>query len=191
VIGGRRAAVLMALLFAATAACGVAVDGSARIVPEEEVPFDLLSRTTTTLAAGAEQGQDTSICLALNGSLLAVGRDRGAGLPLDTPTSLALAGPTEGEAELGLRSAVDELSVNDVTVEGDTAVVELAEDFLELPGGEQLLAVAQLTCTLTSQPGTTRVTFLLEGEPVEVPTQTGSIVARPVTRADYGDLIAN
>lgn len=186
----RRAAAALALALSATA-CGVPADGAARLAPEEEVPFDLLSGTTTSTPSGSSRGQDTTVCLALDGSLLAVFRGSGGPQALDTLLSLVTAGATEGESNLGLRSAVDDEVVSDVSSSDGTATVELLEEFGELPGNQQLLAVAQMTCTLTAQPDVVRVRFLLDDEQIEVPIQGGSLVDRAVTRADYERLYAN
>lgn len=177
-----------AAVVAAAVSCGVRADEQAHVVPAEDVPFDLLDATTTTTADPASGGdQDTTACLALDGLLLSLPRQGGA----DTLLALVVGGPTEGEAGLRLRSAVDEDTVSDVTLSGDMARVDLTDSFAELPGDQQLLAVAQVTCTLTAQPDVRRVSFRLAGEPVEVPVQGGSLVGRPVVRADYGRLIVN
>lgn len=184
--GGRTviAAALGAL--ALLGACGVPLDDSARVRAPEDVPYDLLSSTTTT-AAASDAGQDTTVCLASDGTLFTVGRDRRGATLLDLVTR----GPTEGESRLGLRSAMDDDAISSVTTENGTASVELGEEFAEMPGNQQLLAVAQVTCTLTAQPGIARVAFLLSGERVDVPVQGGSLVSRPVTRSDYARLYAN
>lgn len=191
----RRSPGLVALLVPVAAAllgCGVPVDSSARITDAADVPYDLLERTTTTLAGANAQGDETSICLAINGSVLSVGRDRSGPPPLDTLLQLVLAGPTEGEAQLGLRSQLSTANmVNAVVPFGAMAQVQLGADFASLPGDQQLLAVAQITCTLTTQPDVDRVSFTLAGKDIEVPIEDGSIVSRPVTRADYAQLIAN
>lgn len=173
-------------------ACGVPVDSDARVVADEDVPYGLLSATTTTVRAAESQGDETSICLVIDGSLLAVGRDRSGESALSTLTQLVLAGPTEGEASLGLRSALSsERMVTAVLPLGPLVQVQLGSEFAELPADQQLLAVAQITCTLTTQPGIQRVSFSLAGRDIEVPTQDGSLVARPVERSDYAELIAN
>ena len=93
----RRSMALVVLLVGAVGACGVPVDDGPIITPDDEVPFDLLSSTTTTLPADAPLMTDTTICLSLDGSLLAIGRARGGDPPLDTLEALARARATEGE----------------------------------------------------------------------------------------------
>ena len=173
-------------------ACGVSVDESAQIVGSDEVPYDLLDSTTTSLVSADSQGVETSVCLVLNGAVLSVGRDRTGEPPLDTLLQLVLAGPTAGEVQLGLRSALSNADMVTRTTTLESMVrVELGQDFADLPGDQQLLAVAQITCTLTTQPGIDAVSFRLSGKDIEVPVGDGSIVSRPVTRTDYQKLIAN
>lgn len=189
---GALALAVIAAMFATAAACGVPVDSGARVTPPDDVPYDLLDSTTTSLVAADTQGVETSICLALNGSVLSVGRDRTGEPPLDTLEQLVLAGPTTGETQLGLRSALSTADmVTRIVTQGTMVRVELGPDFADLPGDQQLLAVAQMTCTLTTQPNISTVSFTLAGKDIEVPIQDGSIVSRPVTRADYARLIAN
>jgi len=173
-------------------ACGVPVDERATPVPPESVPFELLESTTTTAVPDGPAGGDTSICLTLDSTVLALGRTRDASSDLGSLLGIVAAGPTEGEARLGLRSALtgDEPVVAVRRSDGG-ASVELGADFAELPADQQLLAVAQMTCALTAQPGVRRVTFLLDERQIEVPIQGGSLVSRPVTRDDYARLIAN
>lgn len=190
----RRPVLLAALVAAAAllASCGVPSDASARRAEDDDVPFDLLSPTTTTTTPVPADGTgDATVCLTLDGSLLAVSRPTGGDRSLDSLLELVTAGATEGEAKVGLRSSVDGAVVDAVSRSGSTATVSLAEEFAELPGDEQLLAVAQATCTLTSQPGIDGVRFRLGNEPVDVPVQGGSLVGRPVTRDDYGRLYVN
>jgi hypothetical protein len=191
----RRAAVVggvVSVVIAVAVSCGVPSDEDPTVTPADEVPYDLLSPTTTALAAGSVQGGETTICLSLDGRLLTLGRARDGDPPLRTLDALLAAAPTAGESDVGLRSALDDDDVLDgVSREDGGAVVRLGEGFTELPADQQLVAVAQATCTLTAQPGVVRVAFELEGEQVDVPVQGGELVARPVTRADYARLIAS
>jgi hypothetical protein len=175
----------------ALASCGVPVDEAAEPRPREQIPFDLLDESTTTSPpAGGPAGEETVVCLELEGGLLSVGRAR-EGPGAEALVALAATPPTPGEARLGLRSSVDRDSIEGVTAADGIATVDLDAEFAELPADRQLLAVAQLTCTLTAQPEASRVRFRLEGERIEVPVQGGALVRRPVTRTDYERLIAN
>ncbi len=189
--GGRRALIASAAALLAVG-CGIPMDQTATVSPDADVPYGLLSNTTTTQPTGAPAEGETTICLAVDGLLLSLGRDRGGDPPLGSLESLVAAGPTEGESSLGLRSVVegDDL-IDGIGQADDVAEVSLGGRFAELAADQQLLAVAQLTCTLTAQPGIDTVTFQLDGDDVEVPVESGELVDRPVARADFGRLIAN
>lgn len=186
----RSLSALLLLAGAALAACGVPLDERARVTPAEDVPFDLLDPTTTTVPTSAGQGE-RDVCLTLDGSLLTVGRDPEGSRLDDLLLSLVSSSPTQGEARLGLRSALGEGTVTAVSAQGGTARLDLDPSFAEMPADQQLLAFAQATCTLTAQPQVFRVSFLLDGDPVEVPVQSGALVDRPVTRSDYARFFPN
>lgn len=72
---------------------------------------------------------------------------------------------------------------------GGIARVDLRLDISSLGGDDQLLAVAQIVCTLTGRPGVGQVSFTLEGTHVDVPRGDGSLVADPLSRDDYSSLL--
>ncbi|MGY2004757.1 GerMN domain-containing protein [Blastococcus sp. SYSU DS1024] len=83
-------------------------------------------------------------------------------------------GPTRAEVVGGLRTAVAPQSiVADEGLPGGITAVSVTGEFAGITGGNQLLAVAQVVWTLTELPGTDRVRFLVDGAPVEVPTDDG------------------
>ncbi len=79
--------------------------------------------------------------------------------------------------------------MNDARLLGGIARVDLGPAVSALPGGEQLLAVAQIVCTLTGRPGVGQVSFTLEGASLAVPKGDGSLVTSPVARDDYASLV--
>lgn len=181
---------LVVLALCVLAGCGVQLQSSAHTTPAEDVPYDLLSPTTSTLRS-ADQDAETSVCLHLGESLIVLNRSIAGELPLDSPLALLQAAPTEGESRLGVRSALEPDDVAAVTIEGSEATVELAREFSFLAADQQLLAVAQMTCTLTDQPEVESVRFLLDDVVVAVPVTGGQLVERPVGREDYSQLILN
>ncbi len=119
---------------------------------------------------------------------------RALSVALDPPVSLkdvvaALADPP-AVGGVALRTAVGDPSiVGQVRLVAGTAEVDLLSAISALAGDEQLLAVAELVCTLTGRPGVGRVSFTLNGAPVDVPRGDGSLTARPVSRDDYRVLL--
>ncbi|MGY1737297.1 GerMN domain-containing protein [Geodermatophilus sp. SYSU D00684] len=94
-------------------------------------------------------------------------------------------GPSRTEAGTGIRTALppEVVGVEDVGADG-VATVAVTRGFAGITGGNQLLAVAQVVWTLTDLPAVTGVRFVVDGTPVEVPTDAG-LTDRPVGRDDY------
>ena len=97
-------------------------------------------------------------------------------------------GPTRAEVIAGLRTALapQPLSV-DVGMPGGMTSVAVTTEFTGISGANQLLAVAQVVWTLTGLEGTEQVRFLVDGIPVEVPTDSG-LTNAPVSRDDFASV---
>lgn len=101
-----------------------------------------------------------------------------------------IAGPDEGEVPRGLRSAVPSTTrVLGVTVDDDTAVVDLSSAFASIGGREELLAVGQVVLTVTTFPGVRRVLLNLDGRPTDLPLPDGSLADGAVALSDYASLL--
>lgn len=183
-----RASALVAGLL--VAACGVPTDENAAFDRSEDVPFGLLdpaAPTTTTAAAPVAQA---TLCLRADGHLVSVQRPVAAVPRGEALRDMLESDPTEAEQGRGLRSALfAEGLVHTVTVGGGIASVDLSPLFREGSATDQLLAIAQVVCTLTAQPGVGQVSFTVEGGSVEVPRGDGSLTASPLSRDDYAGLI--
>ena len=99
-----------------------------------------------------------------------------------------ITGPTRAEVIAGLRTALapQPLSV-DVGLPGGITSIAVTPEFTGISGGNQLLAVAQVVWTLTELEGTQQVSFLVDGVPVEVPTDTG-LSENPVGRDNFSSV---
>ncbi len=185
-----RRALLIAALAVVVASCGVPAEDSARATDADEVPFALLDEEAPPLVppTTAAVSEPVSACFIHEDRLAVVAR------PLARPVTLraaldALATPPDAPALM--RTALADTSiVRDIQVTGGIARIDLQEGISSLGGDDQLLAVAQIVCTLTSRPGVGQVSFTLEGAPIEVPRGDGSLVSAPVSRDDYASLIA-
>jgi spore germination protein GerM len=170
-------------------ACSVQAEGRAQVQDDDAVPFGLLDEDVEPLLPEetAAVTEPVSLCFVHDGELAVVGS------ALDPPIGLpdivdALAEPPNDES---LRTALGEPPlVGDVQLVAGVARVDLLPAVTSLSGNEQLLAVAQLVCTLTARPGVGLVSFTLEGSPVDVPTGDGSLTSGAVSRDDYADLYA-
>jgi spore germination protein GerM len=186
----RFARVGLTLVALVLPACAVQEQQRPREVDDESVPFDLLARDAPPLVPTSSLSGTESVTLCY------VEGDEIVQLPLrlDQPITLAnvvaaLDAPPSDSPE-SVRTAVGEPSiVGQVDVRAGIAHVDLRSAVSTLGSDDQLLAIAQLVCTLTARPGVGQVSFTLEGSPVDIPSGDGSLTAEPVSRDDYAQLL--
>lgn len=101
-----------------------------------------------------------------------------------------LQGPNPGERGTGLSSAIpDDTRLLGLDISGGVATVDFSRAF-ESGGGSLSMVgrLAQVVFTLTQFPTVDAVSFLLDGEPVEVFGGEGVVLDGPVDRSDFEDL---
>ncbi|MDW5329690.1 GerMN domain-containing protein [Plantactinospora sp. KLBMP9567] len=190
-IGFRRAAALPLLLAAVVAGCGVPAEDTAREVdPPDGVSHAWATQTPLDPAPGVG-AIPARLYLVRDGELVAVTRHVDTQPSVDELVDALLAGPTDAEQRDGLTSA---LLGNDIVVgvqfSGGRATVELTDTLDETGRSDQILAFAQIVCTLAARPGVTAVSFTRAGQPVGVPRADGSLSESPATAADYASLVS-
>lgn len=178
---------LLALVL--VAGCGVAAESSAHRVDDERVPFELLAPPTTVSPTTTTTSPDTSsfdVYFALGDGLVAVEREAVRPVdPLDVIEALA-AGPVEAEQAAGVTSHLPaDGGIEEIAIAGGVATVETLPSFAAVPPERQRLALAQVVFTLTGRPGVGRVSFTVNGQPVDVPVGDGTLTSAPVSRDDY------
>jgi spore germination protein GerM len=179
-----------ALVALAAAACGVSVEDEPRVADDESVPFALLSPNAPTLVPPATAAASEPVTLFF----IAADKLRGVERPLDSPVSIAdvvtaLSEPPQDDTSL--RSAVGSPPlVAGLKLAAGVAQIDLAPSVASLGGDTQLLAIAQLVCTLTARPGIGQVSFTLGGQPVDVPRGDGTLTSGAVSRDDYTQLLS-
>lgn len=183
----RIAVVALAL---ASVACGVPQDDAPRELSRDGVPFGLLSPATTqTTAVISQPAVSGVVYLVRQDRLVAVQRQVRSPVSSGRLLTALLEGPTESEAAAGFRSAISsEARVRDVTASAGVVTIELSEEFVEVAGQDQILALAQIVFTATETDTAGAVRFRLAGEPVEVPRGDGTLTSAALTRADYAAL---
>ncbi|MGY1887458.1 GerMN domain-containing protein [Blastococcus sp. SYSU DS0753] len=174
----RALAVLLSVLVALLTGCGV---GSQPRPERVAVP----AATAGSPALPTDDAGPEVVVYFVHGAELApVPRAAQAATP-GSILALLAAGPTRAEVIGGLRTALAPQSIAvDEGLPGGMTSVSVTEEFARITGGNQLLAVAQVVWTLTELPGTGQVRFLLDGRPVEVPTD-GGLSDGPVGRDQY------
>jgi spore germination protein GerM len=175
----RLAAALLTTLL--LGGCGVPPDRAPRQIAGAAIP-------TPSGAGGAALVQPTavSVYLVRGRHVVPVQRVVDAPASPDRRLTALVQGPTDREAEAGLRTSLaGGIRAGRVTVRGGTAVVTLAASFVDAGTEEQILALAQLVFTLTESDGVRAVRFTVEDSAVSVPRADGSLTAGPVRRSDY------
>ncbi len=181
----------MCALVVLAAGCAVPAQDEAQTARDEAVPFALLDPRAPPIVppAPGPSSEPVALCFVRDDRLVIVSDDLAAPVDLRAPLD-ALAVPPPDAGPL-LRTALTEPSiVRDVRLLGGIARVDLLSQVSALPADEQLLAVAQIVCTLTARPGVGQVSFTLEGARLAVPKGDGSLVNSPVARDDYAGLLA-
>jgi hypothetical protein len=184
-----------AIVFAAVVAlgaCGVPVDKSPRLLSDSKVPFGLLDPATTTTTSPADAPATVEVFM-LGPSDRLVGKDRPvSAATLPAAIGALLNGPSTGESAAGFFTFVNpqtKLIGAGVSPDG-VATVNLSQEFGTGNASEQVLAVAQVVYTATGVPGVQSVLFELEGKPIDVPTEDGTLTqGQAVTRTDYAGLV--
>jgi spore germination protein GerM len=171
---------------AAIAACGVPVE-------REPHPVQLPGRNDTPAPGQtpASQGALTqTLYLVKEGHLATVTRNTPERLTASQQLASLLAGPTAAEQQQGLSSALlgTDLGLS-VQNRNGQAVVELATNLEGTGRTDDILAFAQIVCTLTSRGDIHSVTFTRAGQQVEVPRADSSLTRDPLTAADYKQLV--
>jgi hypothetical protein len=183
---------LVALLLATAlvgGACSVQEQRRAQVQDDEAVPFGLLDQDEPPLLPATGSGTESvSLCFIGGDTLVPI--ESSLDPPVDLTDVIDALAEVPETASGALRTAVAEPRlVREVQPTAGVARVDVLPAITELGSDEQLLAVAQLVCTLTGRPGIGPVSFTLEGSPVDVPRGDGSLTSGPVSRDDYAELL--
>jgi hypothetical protein len=102
-----------------------------------------------------------------------------------------LAGPTDAEGNREISTAVpDGSQLLSLSVADGVATVDLSGEFESGGGSASVLTrLGQMVYTLTQFPTVKSVVFQIEGETRHVFSSEGVVLDKPVTRADYVDLL--
>lgn len=187
--------------------CGVPRDGRVRTI--DEVPFGLanvptsattttttiptIDQTTTSLPTSTIATEDVRLYFISGGQLNAVSVPLARTPSASQVIAALLNGPPDGEAGLGLRSA---LWASSLIVVGDdatgVAAVDLPNGFFDtIPAPDQRLAIGQIVLTLLDRPGLGQIVFSQRGMLISVPLASNEPAppGRALTKADYLPLL--
>lgn len=182
-------ALAVAVVSAATAGCGVQSDSTARDLSAGRVPYGLLEAapsTTTSTPTPSVPRADVLVFFIQGDRMVSKVRQVNAPVTVAKALTSLLFGVQEDELAEGARSAIDPTaSIQARSLDGATYQVDLSAEFAKGQPAEQVLALAQIVFTATQIEGVTGVRFTLDGVPIEVPTDEGSLTSEPVGRAAF------
>jgi hypothetical protein len=179
---------VVAVAIAVAGACGVGA-GDVQTIEADGVPFDLLAPPEPSVPVTTSA--DTNVVYLVRAERIVPVARPGLRLEPEALTTEVVGGPTSEETAAGLRTAItDPAMIEEVTRDGETVSVQFADSFAEMPPNDRLLAVAQLTFTLTELSGVEAVEFLRGTEPLGVPRPDGTVSEGPVRRRDFVSLTA-
>lgn len=168
-----------ALAVAGLAACGVPLDSQPRAITRTTVTANDVPPTTSA-SPGA---QDVSVYFVRDDRLEEVRYPVSGDATLSAALRFALGSPAEG-SPAGLTTAVPPgTRLRGVAVADGVASVDLSSEINDISGENQKQAFAQLVFTALSFRGVSAVRFLIQGKPVDAPTDHGNLAE--VAADDY------
>jgi hypothetical protein len=174
---------LVAVFFLAS--CGVPVDNSPRDLGRSQVAYGSDAPAPDRFGPAVER-----LYLVRDGRLVRVVRRTPAPRTPSQMVEDLVAGPTRAEQQDGLTSALSQMKVGSTIVTQRRAAVEIGAPAVPGARSDEVLAYAQIVCTLTSQGAEVgTVSFTRDAQTLAVPRGDGSLSTAPLTIADYAELI--
>jgi spore germination protein GerM len=181
-----------ALVLVLAAGCSVGNQDEPEILAAENVPDGLLDPTPPTSTTTPETATSSPVPIYFvrerrgDARLAAVEREVAEVGSADQRVRLLFQEqPTEEESEQGLSSVIPPDTFRAVRTNGESATIDLTEEFLTVQGQGQVAAFAQVVWTVTGTPGIQQVRFRIDGEPKAALLPGGESRSRPVDRSDY------
>lgn len=187
---GRATATLIVFLLAG---CGLTTTQSLEDIDPLSLPGRLVRTPAPTPSVSAEPvAADGSVYFVRDGRLVERMRmlslSSGPAAVQELLDSLA-AGPDAADRDNGMTSALPPAVVLRLTsLTGDIATVDLILD--QLPQ-TQTSAIAQIVLTVTSLAEVNGLKLTINGAPISAPLASGAQTDRPLTRADYVQMLGN
>jgi spore germination protein GerM len=177
------------LIVLTVAGCGISPQSTAQPIAPPRAPFlTTLSPSPVPTATGPVI---ETLYLVHNGLLVPRVRHVASQSTVEELVFDLLAGPTEAESSDGLSSALAGVQVSGVRLQSGLATVDLSEPIEGGGRNDELLAYAQVVCTLTGRAEVQGVSFTRAGKPIDVPRGDSSVSPGPLTMRDYEQLLAH
>nr|WP_240942589.1 GerMN domain-containing protein [Planosporangium thailandense] len=183
-----RTVLVATLAAAALAGCGVPAERSAREISPPPGPYQAVVSSAPAAAPGAVSEK---LYLVKGDKLVAVSRQVRVQPSVDAQVRDLLAGPTDSERDAGMTSALAGANViSGIHLASGAAVVEIGPALQGAGRNDEVLAFAQVVCTLASRPDVNGVAFTRDGHRIGIPRADGSLTQGPLAVSDYVSLIA-
>ena len=195
----RISSPILITLFLSLGASACSVNSGSEFVEvdQSEIPFDLSAPETTATTTTVPLATQTTVAGTIyeladlyfikNNQLLKVQLEIGGPTNPQNVFAALIAGlPDPAHTKVTTLLPANLTAIIDV--QGGVANVNLQSGILDaLTPSQQRLAIAQISLTLTSQPGIGQVTFSVNGKSIGVPRGKGDIAAAgiPVAFDDY------
>jgi hypothetical protein len=185
-----RAVRLAGLILAGSllGACGVPAEDEPHVIDLPRRPFTSSSPSTGDAGPAGEVAE--VLCLVRGGRLVQTVRRIESTPSAQLQAEHLVAGPTDAEQQTGLTTALTGLSLK-VQVPGGAqpAQVAITEADEGTARNNEMIAYAQIVCTLTARGDIGSVVFTRDGQRLEVPRADGSLSREPLYSSDYSSLI--
>lgn len=160
--------------------CGVRGQDGPERLPPGVVPSALRSPAASSTLTPTPT--TVSIYLVEDGRLVRQEQPASRRAVQDALAALLSAGASQGSR----RSAVPPgTAVERLVLRGERLSLDLSEQFGEVRGQDQLLAVAQVVWTATELPPVREVDVRVGGRRIELPVEQGEVSSGPAQRRDY------
>jgi spore germination protein GerM len=179
--------------------CGIPTDDSPRAISRENVPDDAVDDTTEPtpslstvtapiyLVQSPEDPRLEPVQRRVPSGSAAAGPDPAA--VLETLLT-ATANPREQEAGITNLIPEDTRLASQPELTGRTLEVDLTSEIFDVEGENQRAAFGQIVCTANELAGVSSVRFLVNGEPRDIPTDSGAEDGPVNCARDYERLMA-
>lgn len=165
--------------------------GAVQVMDPSDLPADIYASPSPT--PSPEGATEVGIFLARGSQLVRVSRVRESkGNDLEFSIRSLLEGPIESELAAGLGTAIPEdVELLRVTTSEGVATIDISSEF-EAGAEEEvlILRIAQVVYTATELGSVRSVSFMIDGEPIEVLAGDGVARTGPVGRSDYPGLLS-
>jgi spore germination protein GerM len=181
----RRALTTILVTAGLLSGCGVQPDSVPRDLPDAEQALESSTGSSNTAASGADR-----IYLIAPGEdrlLRSVQRDAVSAPDL---VRILLRGPTDTEIEAQFNTAIPSTTeLISARTQGQILTVNLTPDIIELDTQSLVRAIAQIVYTATELDGIEAVQVEIDGEPLSVPTPSGTATNVPLRIYDFPNTV--